>query len=83
MNEIRRCENCGKVLAPSYVEPGPLCKLCAQPRVDQTQSAAQTVMPDMPARSVPDAPLKPKRKQTEKLLPLERMEIDARQGKLL
>ena len=31
-NEIRHCEKCGKVLAPSYIDPGTLCRVCANQR---------------------------------------------------
>jgi len=36
-NKMRRCEKCDRVLAPTYIEPGPLCRVCSNnaERTDQ------------------------------------------------
>jgi len=70
---FEECSRCHK--------PLPLSKR-NQPRTEQTQAGRQVVVEDIPARTIPDQPLKPKRTQTEKPMPLELVEIEKQQGKL-
>ena len=50
------------------------------PRQEQTPAGMQTIIEETPARSIPDAPLRPKKKQSEKPLALEN--VEAKQGRL-
>lgn len=54
----------------------------AEIRTEQTPAGRQVVLDDTPARSVPSAPLKPKRAQTDKPLALEMPEIEAKEPEL-
>jgi hypothetical protein len=53
-----------------------------QPRIEQTQAGAQTVIGDTPERKIPDTALKPKRAQTNKPTLLEMYEEETKQQKL-
>ena len=51
-------------------------------RIEHTEAGPQIVIDDTPPRTIPAGPLKPRRKQTDKLMELEKPVIEAQQGKL-
>jgi hypothetical protein len=53
-----------------------------EPHVEQTLAGAQYVAPGMPPREVPTSGLKARVAQNEEPMPLERVGIEAKQGKL-
>ena len=53
-----------------------------KPRIEQTPAGAQVVITETPPRQVPTTPLRARRPQTDKPLPLEMPAIDAQQQKL-
>lgn len=51
-------------------------------RIEQTEAGPQVVINDTTPRTIPAGPLRPKRKQTDRLMELEKPMIEAQQGKL-
>ena len=51
-------------------------------RIEQTEAGAQTVIPDTPARTIPNSKLTAQTKQKDGPLPLEMAELEAKQSKL-
>lgn len=52
-------------------------------RIERTEAGDQAIIPETPARSVPSGPLVPKVGQNGAPLPLEMVEEDGKQGRLL
>lgn len=63
-------------------QPGAQVGPFTVPRFELTKAGPQAVVPGTPGRVVPDAPLRAKRKQSEKPTLLELYEAEISQGKL-